>query len=197
MFKLIAISPDDGWAFVERNRRIVLVRPPYRSGNLANASVQVVEKAIYAYGFRSADQHFADWGSLIEFLRTPLTQAPALISQREAFKELLSDAPPRILSSHLDRVEDELVPSRQWATAVSVLGLMLETEAMRTNPQLHVRATNLLAKCSSLMLNRVNGRERVATLLSSMFPRAAQQFPTMGNFAQDVAQYHQTIRVGG
>ena len=58
MLKLLATAPEDGWAFVQRDAEILLVRPPYRRWDLSIVPEATVERAIHDYGFAAMEEAF-------------------------------------------------------------------------------------------------------------------------------------------
>jgi len=74
MLRIMAIAPEDGWAFVERDGKFLLLKPPYSQRTIYPASERSVSAAINKYGFEALSKEFQDWGSLLEFLRATLSQ---------------------------------------------------------------------------------------------------------------------------
>ena len=129
MIRLLAFVPEDGWAYVQADGRISLIRPPYTSTQRSAADLDTIEKAVGQHGFQAMDQEFSGWAELIQFLNDQVRQARAStgpVSTEETLRaEMLRLAPTGILSGYLDRVESQWLPSGQLDAAESLLQEML------------------------------------------------------------------------
>ena len=56
--KVIAIAPNDRWAFVKMAERILLFRPPYASSNQTEVTQKDIAKALHLHGFEECDSSF-------------------------------------------------------------------------------------------------------------------------------------------
>lgn len=80
MLKLLAVAPEDGWAFVRvQDTTCCLVRPPYAKSNVLLADDAAVKTALSKHGFVSPvdDRTFVDWATLIAFLNRQVLQSRA------------------------------------------------------------------------------------------------------------------------
>lgn len=67
--KVIAIAPNDGWAFISKDGKIFLLRPPYVYSNQIEVSGKDVENAIHLHGFEECSFGFSDLKEIIGFLK--------------------------------------------------------------------------------------------------------------------------------
>lgn len=149
MIRLLAIAPEDGWAFVRSADRILLLRPPYSKRRHPAVMESVVTRAVAVEGFESADQVFPDWPTLFAFLEERFLAArpalPAALAP-ESVERILRHAPRPVLESLLDRIENELLPSRQWDAAGELLARFLAVDSP-VAAGLRPRAAELLVRC--------------------------------------------------
>src|SRR4051812_11947459 len=113
MLNLLAADFEDGWAFVEHNQRIFLLRPPYRINHGYNVVPEtVVHESIYTHGFVAMEKCFTNWSELIDFLKKQLVESRKASEQNvpnsETIRSLVKYAPPHVLDNYLDRIELEL-----------------------------------------------------------------------------------------
>jgi hypothetical protein len=157
MIRLLAIAPEDGWAFVRSADRILLLRPPYGKRRHSSVEESVVARAVAVEGFEATGQVFPDWPALFAFLEERFLASrkalPAALAP-EAIERILRHAPPSALEGLLDRIEQELLPGRQWDAAVELLARFLTVDTPAT-AGLRPRATELLVRCQQA--RSVNG----------------------------------------
>lgn len=176
MIRLLAIAPEDGWAFVRSAERILLLRPPYGKRHHSAVEESVVARAVAVEGFEAADQAFPDWSALFAFLkerflagRPPLPSALA----PETVERILRHAPPSSLDRLLDRIEQELLPDRQWDAAGELLARFLTVDTPATAGQ-RPRAADLLVRCQQA---RSAAGERWRLLVDAMqAPLTAEKY---------------------
>jgi len=182
MLELLAVAPEDGWAFVRVKGTTCLVRPPYAKSNVIQADDAAVETALFKHGFvsPSGKRTFVDWAALVAFLNQQVLQSRADAGQPlpelGAGKELLMIAPREVLDSFLDRVENELLPEHQLDHASNLLTAMLRAPAARTNTQICDRVSVLLGKVQESRAAAETFRWEVARIsnFDSVFPTIAR-----------------------
>ena len=152
MLELLAVAPEDGWAFVRENDATCLVRPPYAKSNVRKVDDAAVETALSKHGFvvPNRDRTFGDWATLVACLNRQVLQSRATagrpVPELGAGEAILGVAPIDVLSGFLDRVENELLPTHQLDHADNVLTAMLKVPAARNNAELCERISVLLWK---------------------------------------------------
>jgi len=163
MIRLLAIAPEDGWAFVRSVDRILLLRPPYGKRRHPSVEESTVARAVAVEGFEAADRTFPDWPALFSFLeerflaeRRPLP--PALAPQ--TVERILRHAPSSALEGLLDRIEHDLLPSRQWDAASELLARFLAVDAPAA-AGLRSRAADLVARCHQMRSAAGQRRQRL------------------------------------
>ena len=205
MIELLAIAPEDGWAFIRRDCQVLVVRPPYRLNSLSGASEATVQKAVSAHGFQVAQGTFGDWRSLVEFLREQIVEARKARGQKvpepAEVKRLVRHAPPRVLERYLDRIESELLPGREWNAALELLTTLLRLDSVKKSSHLHSRAIELLEKLRESM-RRANGERRELVDQEKdfrrLFPRATERYglEPITHVARGIAASGQLLPVG-
>jgi hypothetical protein len=149
MIRLLAIAPEDGWAFVRSGDRILLLRPPYGKRRHPAVEESVVVRAVAVEGFEAADQAFSDWPALFAFLEERFLAGRPVLPKAlapETVERILRHAPSSSLESLLDRIEQELLPDRQWDAAGELLARFLAVDTPAT-AGLRPRAAELLVRC--------------------------------------------------
>lgn len=73
--KIIAMAPYDGWAFIEREKKIFLLKPPYISSELSEVSEKLVENAVCTYGFEECDITFDSMNGVIRFVKDQFVES--------------------------------------------------------------------------------------------------------------------------
>jgi len=150
MLKLLAVAPEDGWAFVRTGESIWLVRPPYSRSNTSPVSEHVLEKGVTRHGFFACDRGFADWRELVEFLNEEVRKSREARGEqivREGLgAQMLQFAPDDVLDRFLSRVETELLPAGSWEPAERLLIDMLRLPQVRQNPGILARISDLLGR---------------------------------------------------
>jgi len=149
MIRLLALAPDDGWAFVRSADRVLLIRPPYGKRSHPAVEESVVARAVAVEGFKAVDQDFPDWPALFAFLEQQfLAGRPALPAALapESVERILRHAPGSALEGLLDRIERELLPDRHWDAAGELLVRFLTVDSAPA-ADLRPRATALFVRC--------------------------------------------------
>ena len=179
MIRLLAFVPEDGWAYVQADGRISLIRPPYTSTQRSAADLDTIEKAVGQHGFQAMDQEFSGWAELIQFLNDQVRQARAStgpVSTEETLRaEMLRLAPTGILSGYLDRVESQWLPTGQLDAAESLLQAMLAVARVQQGQALLLRTSKLLALVSKTRNTRASGRAE----LTDRRPQLVRIFPDL------------------
>jgi hypothetical protein len=197
--KLVAAALEDGWAFVETEGELLLVRPPYHQSMTRQVPQTALQAAVSTYGFEVRTEAFQDWAELIEFLRAKVVESRRAAGQTQPqdLREILRRAPRSLLLKYLDRVEAELLPNREWQAVSSILGVLLESPALAEAPQLHQRAVRLLARSNQEMLRYHRDRAALAGEpdLARRFPNASQKNEPaeIATIARNIWERHQVL----
>lgn len=163
MIRLLAIAPDDGWAFASSEGQIRLLRPPYDKRRHPVVPESSVDRAVAVEGFTASAEEFPDWQELFDHLeerflagRPPL---PAALAP-ETVERILFYAPPASLAGLLDRIERELLPDRHWDVSSQLLSGLLAIDPP-VPAELRSRARDLLLRCNR---ERSEAEERIVSL---------------------------------
>lgn len=150
MLKLLAVAPEDGWAFVRTGGSILLVRPPYSHSNCCDVAEHAVEKGVTRHGFSACERDFADWRELIGFLNEEVRKTRSARGEqivREGLgAQMMQFASEDVLERFLGRIETELLPSGSWEPAERLLIDMLRLPRVCQNPSLLARVSDLLGR---------------------------------------------------
>lgn len=192
MIRLLAMAPEDGWAFVRSANRTLLLRPPYGKRRHPAVEESAVARAVAVEGFEAADKAFPDWLALFAFLEErflagrkalPVALAP------EAVERILRHAPCSVLKNILDRIEHELLPGRQWDAAGELLARFLAVDSPAT-AGLRSRAAELLVRCQQARSAAAQRWQRLAD--SAQAPLTAAKYGS-----ESVRAYAERIRQVG
>ncbi|MFN0167227.1 MAG: hypothetical protein ACKV22_12430 [Bryobacteraceae bacterium] len=147
MIRVVAISPEDGWAFVEEDGALFQVRPPYRRDVLTPGTEAEIMRSIGQDGFEASDRQFPSWGEVVRFLREEIRRSrPDDVSrdgQRRELRRFLENADERVIEGFLDRIENEYLSKGNYALAQRAIGSMLESDRVQALPAQWRRATQL------------------------------------------------------
>lgn len=157
---LEAFSPVDAVAIIRSSQHIRLYRPPYQQSNSIELPESAIEDAVLNHDFHASGTSFESWAAVIAFLNQQL------IAYRESCGrpvvetlnaiEILDVAPLEILQSFLNKVENELIPQRQFAHATNFLLALLKSHAAQEHPELISPAANLLEQINQVEVSKNN-----------------------------------------
>jgi hypothetical protein len=149
--KMISIAQQDGCAFVIKDECLYLLRYPYQSCDLIEASKDDLVNAVHRYGFIECDEEFNNLSETVNFLKIKyaeyIEKERASLPGKEHLKSLFHYATDEILSKYLDRVENELIPQRKLDAAESIALELLRVEKVIKNENMHNRALNIINRC--------------------------------------------------
>ncbi len=159
--KLIAIAPEDGWAFFSQADNIYLLRPPYTKERLVQVSEDIVEKAIFHHGFESDEISFDNMAELVNYVEERFVEiAKARVKEvprLEELREILEFADEAVLDRFLTRTENELIPQRAFGPARAIATDLLRLDKIINNPRMRERALDILKKCNFLQQKLYDG----------------------------------------
>ncbi len=149
--KVIAIAPNDGWAFIKTAEGISLLRPPYVSSNQIEVTQSDVEKALHLHGFEECDSSFDNVREVIGFLKDKYVESmknsgielPSSDKLRESLKYASNDA----LLRFLERAEKELIPRGKCKAARSIALDIMKLEKAMSNLEIRSMVVSVLEKC--------------------------------------------------
>lgn len=200
MLRILAVTPEDGWAYVRSGDEIHLLRPPYTKSTTARVNEDAVAKAITAYGFSASEQECQDWKEVVFFLNQLVADSRDDLDASghgEAFLEL---ATREDLVIFLDRVETELLPGHKWEHAENVLIALLKLQQIQQDSDLLTRTTTLMQNTYEGRTRAQRDRQQLATGgtdTNALFPRVAKQYgqTVVTNYADNVRQQHQIFQL--
>jgi len=173
--KMIAIAPYDGWAFIIKEERLFLLRPPYREKDLVEVEEKDLENAVHKYGFQECDHAFNNFAETIGFLNEKYIEAMKKkgisLPDKAQLKELLEYATEEILMGYLEKAEKEFIPHRNLDAAESIALALLPLEKVIQNEVIFQKTIAILNRCKE-------EREKLDNIIKTpnktlgIFPRA-------------------------
>ncbi|MEI6542211.1 MAG: hypothetical protein WCL60_01730 [Methylococcales bacterium] len=186
---LEAFSPVDAVAIIRSNQDLRLCRPPYKQNNTIKVPESAIEDAVLNYDFHASGASFENWAAVIHFLNQQL------IAYRESsgrpvpetlnMIEILDVAPLTVLQNFLKKVENELIPERQFAHAKHFLIALLKSHATQEHPELITTAANLLEQINHFEYSKSNS----ATVLEKQYS-PFKNLPEKANSKADYVRKH-------
>lgn len=180
--KIIAISKNDGWAFIVIEENLFLLRPPYMPSNLIEVSEKDVENAIHLHGFESCDITQNNTKEVVRFLKEQYVESKK--SQgidsptSNELKELLKYANNDILQEYLEKIKSELIPKGKLVEAEILALEMMKLEKVRSNADMYANVINIIEEC----VTRREKREKLTMeIRNSKKENWKEKFPSAFN----------------
>jgi len=153
--KVIAIAPSDAWAFITKEDKMFLLRPPYTSSNhIIEVTERDIEKALHLHDFEECDYSFNNLKEAIKFLKDKYVEAMKNLGitmpSLDELKELLKYATDDILLEYLEEAENELIPKGKLDAASSIALDIMRLEKVREKPEIYNMAIGILEKCNKI-----------------------------------------------
>ena len=172
MIHLVAAAYDDAYAFVREADSFFAVRPPFSSRQPTTESS--VARAVASFGFEKVDLPFSNWASLIDHLRAEFLkrrQEGGALPDDIRIRKLVERAPRSVVETYLTKVEQELLPNKEWKAASSLLISLLRNRAVQGDAALLTRCADLQSRCLEREIARANDlRDLSEESLKSEFP---------------------------
>jgi hypothetical protein len=186
---LEAFSPFDAVAIIRTKQCLRLCRPPYKQINAIELPESAIEDAVLNHDFHASGASFDSWAAVIDFLKQQLMayreSCGRSVTETLNNLEMLDVAPLTVLQGFLKKVENELIPQRQYAHAKNFLLALLKSNATKENPELITQATNLLEQ-----INRVEySKNNSATTLENKYS-PFKNSPKTANKQADYVRKH-------
>lgn len=184
MIKLLAHSPVDGWAIIDRDGVTMLIRPPLnKERSLIKVSPAILKDVSLQPGFEiyceDAIRTFDDLAELVEFLEDSIKSSRDRIGSplpaTGAGLAILEVAPEEELFRLLGRVKSELIDRGHFEIAERMLFEWMQSPSVTSN-------LKILHKTAALLSEVHRGRESRENLfngrldLSENFPLAAAAY---------------------
>ncbi|MCJ7630863.1 hypothetical protein MUP77_00460 [Candidatus Bathyarchaeota archaeon] len=197
---VIAIAPDDGWAFIEKDNRIFLLRPPYTSSYQTEASEKTVETAINSHGFEKCNvvlDGISEAVRLLEakYVESKKKQGIDLPSSQE-LRGLLKYASTDVLLRYVRKARKELIPEGRFDAALSIATELMKLDAAKQDPEIYRTGMEIfqayIEKCmqqKSLLTKTAENRRRNWT---SAFPNIAKKYRL-----KDIIEWQKSISTTG
>ncbi len=205
--KVIAIAPNDGWAFIIQEDKIFLLRPPYVASNQIEVSEKDVENALHLHGFEECNLDFNSLREVVEFLKNKYiesmkNQGTGLPSS-EQLRELLKYAPDDVLLQYLKRAEEELIPEGKLNAAESIALELMKLDNVKENHEMYKMAMGVLEKSKrqkremeELAIAKIEENQRKTW--KDRFPNAMGKYSVefMINYRKSICRRGQLLPLG-
>ncbi len=149
--KMIAIAPDDGWAFIIKDEQLILIRPPYDKNDLVIVVEKDLENAIHKHGFQECDCAFNAIAETIDFLNQKYVEGMKRrgvpLPQKEELRGLLEFATEEILIGYLEKAELEYIPNGNLDAAEAIALALLPVEKVKKNKKVFQKTIDLITRC--------------------------------------------------
>lgn len=149
--KIIAIAPNDGWAFIVKEEKILLIRPPYLFSNQIEASGKVVENAIHLHGFKECELTYNSVAEVVRFLKDKYVEScrnqGMEVPSLEKLKELLKYASVDILKDYFEKAKNKLIPERKLDAAKSLVLELMKLQQVKNSAELIELGVEILESC--------------------------------------------------
>ena len=193
MIEIVAVSHEDGWAYVRVEGDLYLIHPPYHNSGAIPADEDAVEKAVGTLGFSISELKFQSWHELASFLHDGVAEARRQrgrdVAEAAPGREFLRLAPVEDLSHFLDCVEGELIPQRKLEHAENVLLAMLNTPEVQEHRNLMARAAQLMrAVCDHRAQAEEDRRRLAGGSLGPATPNGRHDTGEVARYAEEVAK---------
>lgn len=162
MPQLIALLPEDGWAFVREGGRFVLVNPPFRTSSRRVAPEFIVVDAVLHHGFEKASPDCPDepWPDVIARIRDEMRRAVGDGASTGAFiGRALGVVPMAMIKAMLDDVERQLVSQCKLEGAERALQRLLREERVRADAPTLTRVIELLDLVATIQERQIEARQ--------------------------------------
>ncbi len=192
--KIIAIAPNDGWGFVEKEEKLFLLRPPYISSDQIEVSIKDLSKAIHSYGFEECAISLNSINEVVKFLKETYIESKEKqgisLPSSEQLRELLKYATDEVLLEYLKRAKRELIPEGKLDAAESIASELKKLETVRKNPKMLEMIIETLEECNKERKRMEEGFTR--EISNNLEETWKDKFPDIvGTYSPEVILKHQ------
>jgi hypothetical protein len=198
--RAIAIAPHDGWAFIVKEKKIFLLRPPFVCSNQKEVPLEVVENATNIHGFDECDITFDSMNEVIRFLKDQYIRSKKDqgidVPTSEELRELLKYLDDDVLLKYLRRAQNKLISEGNLDAAESVALEILKLERVKNCPEIQKMAIEIIERCKKER-NRLAGLE--VEILNNLEETWKDRFPrALKEYAVDlIAKHRKSIQKRG
>jgi len=183
--KVVAIAPDDGWAFIVKGDSVFLLRPPYLSSNIIEVSEEAVERAISSLGFDRCEVTFSSIVEVVRYLKEEYIKSMKdrgiKIPSSEKLKDIMKYATDNILLEYLDKAKNELIPRGKLDAAASLAFDLIELEKVKSNPKMLRMAVEILEVWNQRNLKKEKMvSDELKKSWARRFPNAVKRYSITG-----------------
>ena len=169
--EIIAIAPNDGWAFFKKKKKKFLIRPPHFISSSIEVSDKIVQNSIDLFGFEECSKIFKNENELVIYLKQEYVKSKKKndikTPSSEEIRLLLNYATDDVLENFLKKAE-ELILRQEYENAESIASDILKLENIEDKPLISERAKGIKLKIMDLA--PVLTRESLITIYGAYFP---------------------------
>ena len=129
---IIALAPKDGWAFISRDGRIYLIRPPYDQDDEIEVSIDEVAQRFDSCEFREVHASFENEDDLIDFIKKAFIELRknqnSFTPSSDQLIELLNYSTNEALSQLLGKIRNEMIRSGRYLDAINIVDMLLKID---------------------------------------------------------------------
>ncbi len=149
--KMIAIAPYGGCAFVIMDEALYLLRPPYRTNDLVEATEEDLLKAVAHHGFAECNYASDTMVGIITYLKDKYVAAMekegVKLADPEELKELLHYASVEVLQAYLDKAENDFLANHNLDAAEEIALHLIAIDKVVADETLFQRSREILGRC--------------------------------------------------
>jgi|GEM_PF-3678447 len=142
---LKAFDPRSKWAYIEENKTLFLIRPPFGIGDKISASEQNLSNALQKMFYIVSDENFRSIDKVISFLKKNAknpTRNYTKEEQEQINKDYLLSLPKAAIELFLEDLEEE-IPTGDPNYFLELLDIVSQNTALQTEKKLKEEIVNL------------------------------------------------------
>jgi len=175
-YRIIAISPFEGKAFVVEGEKTLFLAPPYKTQDLQETSLIEVEKAVAFYEYEPCEVTFERLSEVIRYLKNKCVKSfenkGIEVPTSDKLRELLRYADDDILQEYLKKSMEILVPEGKIEAAKNIAIDIIKIVGSK-NQNIMTDAIEVLNKCeNSTNIESIISEET----LRKRFPHATEKY---------------------
>jgi len=169
--EIIAVAPNDGWAFFKKKKKNFLIRPPHFISSSIEVSDKIVQNSIDLFGFEECSKIFKNENELVIYLKQEYVKFKKKndieTPSSEEIRLLLNYAPDDVLENFLKKAE-ELILRQKYEIAESIASDILKLENIENKPLISERAKRI--KLKLIYKTPTLTRDSIITIYGAYFP---------------------------
>lgn len=189
---------EDGWAIVESDETLHMLRPPYNPKTASELPKNSLMLAVTSFGFRETKQNFSTHEELVAYLRERYVSA-ASPDPNPVGPDIVAHAPIQTVIAILARIQMALGTRSGRSAAEAALLEILKNDRLMKVDEIRDRATRIMAAVGELKTRETWRLETILHVTSRAdiqrrYPRADKYYgERVGEISRKVAQQGQVF----